>query len=179
MIKSALFLVLTGLTLISWGQRTTLVNNDFSYSSTYQYVSSPGARDYYSNFIIQEIARSIPKRTEYTSFTLNYVMNQQLIKLDSAHYVFKGELKSFAASGDVLYKGINIAKKLIPGEIDYTVKVFRKQSGGMNIGGQQNGVIVFQKTITGQALNDNLGYFPLPELAFSDTVNDAQYTVSV
>lgn len=177
--KSVILLGFISLSLFSWGQRTTLISNDFSYSSTYQYVSSPGAREFYSNFIIQEIARSIPKRAEYTTFTLNYVMNQQLIKLDSAHYIFKPELKNFTASGDIQYKGINIAKKLIPGEIDYTVKVFRKQSGGMNVGGQQSGVLVFQKTVSAQPLVDNLGYFPLPELAFSDTVNDAQYTLSV
>lgn len=177
--KIASVVAFISISLCSWGQRTTIISNDFSYTSTYQYVAAPGAREFYSNFIIQEIARSIPKRAEYTSFTLNYVMNQQLIKLDSAHYVFKPELKNFTATGDVLYKGINIAKKLIPGEIDYTVKVYRKQSGGMNIGGQQNGVLVFQKTVTGQQLNDNLGYFPLPELAFSDTVNDAQYTLAV
>jgi len=177
--KIASILVFISISLCSWGQRTTILNNEFSYTSTYQYVSTPGAREFYSNFIIQEIARSIPKRAEYTSFTINYIMNQQLIKLDSAHYIFKPELKNFATTGDVLYKGINISKKLIPGEIDYTVKIYRKQSGTMNIGGQQNGILVFQKNVTGQQLNDNLGYFPLPELAFSDTVNDAQYTLAV
>ena len=163
----------------SWSQRTTLINNDFSYTSTYQYVQSPNAKEYYSNFIIQEIARSIPKRAEYTSFSVNYTMNQQLIKLDSTHYVFKSELKNFAASGDVYFKGINISKKLVPGEIDFVIKIFRKQSGSMNIGGQQSGILVFQKSVVGQALTDNLGYYLLPEYTFMDTVPDASYSISV
>jgi len=176
---AAIFILFLYLSFSANGQGTTIVTNDFSYTSLFQNVASPGPRDSYSNFIIQEIARSIPKRVEYTSFSLSYLMNQKINKLDSAHYFFKAELKNFTATGDVLYKGINISKKLIPGEIDYTVKIFRKQSGGMNIAGQQSGVMVFQKNISAQALNDNLGYFPLPELNFSDTVNDAQYTISV
>ncbi|PKP03535.1 MAG: hypothetical protein CVU11_07770 [Bacteroidetes bacterium HGW-Bacteroidetes-6] len=168
--------LLLGFAPKSKAQQTTILNNEFSYSAIFQYYAVPGAREYYSNFIIQEIAKSIPKRADFTSFTVNYTMMQKIVKLDSTHYKLILELKNFSASGDVFYKGINIAKKLIPGEFDYVAKIYRKQTGNLHGGDPE---LVVNKTYTSVPLNDNLGYFQIPELAFTDTMKDQQYSVAI
>ncbi len=160
------------------GQGTTILNNEFTYSTTFQFMAVPGTREYFSNYIIQEIARAIPKRPDYTSFTVNYSMSQKINKIDTTHYKALLELKSFSATGDVMYKGINVSKKLIPGEIDYVLKIYRKTSGGMVPNGSQ-GILITEHTFSSVVLNDNLGYFALPVFDFSDTVKDAQYNLVV
>lgn len=175
---SAFLVLLLGFLQKTNAQETTILTNEFTYSSTFQYYAVPGAREYYSNFIIQEIAKSIPKRADYTTFTVNYTMTQKIVKRDSTHYKLILELKNFSATGDVLYKGINIAKKLIPGEIDYVAKIYRKQTGGLHANGDE-GILVVNKTFTSVPLNDNLGYFQIPEMLFSDTVKDQQYSVAI
>lgn len=160
------------------GQGNTILSNEFSYSTTFQYYAVPGTREFFSNYIIQEIARSIPKRPDYTSFTVNYTMVQKINKLDTTHYKVILELKNFAATGDVLYKGINISRKLIPGEIDYVLKIYRKQSGGLIANGSE-GVLMLERNYSAVTLQDNLGYFPVLDLPLADTVKDAQYNLVI
>lgn len=156
-------------------QGTTILENEFSYSASFNYNSNPSSRDYYTNIIIQEIAKSIPKRVEYTSFSVSYVMRHKLIKLDSMHYKLTAELKNFTAAGDIFYKGINVSKVLVPGEFDFTVKVFRKTGGIPTNSGNQ--IQILYQNYQAIRLTDNMGYFPILDMPFADTIKDGVYSV--
>ena len=156
-------------------QETTLFSNDFSYTQTFAHNPSPSARDYYSNFIIQEIAKSIQKRPDYTQFKVSYILMQKLIKIDSNNYKVILEIKNFAANGDIMYRGINVAKMLIPNEFDYHIKIFRKSNGNL----LSEGTEIAHRVYRNIPLNGNLGYYSILELPFSDTINDAQYSISI
>lgn len=162
-------------TLNSTAQETTIIDKEFSYSQQFNYIASPGARDFYSNFIIQEIAKSIPKRTDYTSFKVTYKLQQKLTKLDSNHYKIYLEIKDFDANGDILYRGINVANMLIPNEIDYQLYVYRNEGNNLRPVEKE----ILHKAYRSTSLTGNLGYYPILELAFSDTVSDAQYILKI
>lgn len=175
-----LSILLSGLLLllfipITYAQESTVYDKEFSYTQQFTYNTSPGAREFYGNFIIQEIAKSIPKRPDYTSFNITYKLQQKITKIDSNNYKVHLEIKDFGANGDMLYRGINVANILIPNEIDYQLKVFRNE--GNNI--RPIEVEILHKAYRNVALTGKLGYFPILELNFSDTLNDAQYTLKI
>jgi len=176
-----LYILLSGLlilftSLISTAQEATIFDKEFSYTQQFTYKSSPGARDYYSNFIIQEIAKSIPKRADYTSFNITYKLQQKITKFDSTHYKIYLEIKDFGANGDMLYRGINVSNVLIPNEIDYTLKLYRIERTNPL---RPVEVEIMHKAYRSTPLAGNLGYYPILELEFSDTINDGEYTVKI
>lgn len=178
-INIALILIFAAFHKLSFGQGTTIINEDTPYEITFKYTQPEDSKSQSLNYIIKEIAQANQKRLEFTSFSLSYLFSNKFIKIDTVNYTLNSELKNLKLKGDIFFRNLNISQVLIPAEIDYTVKISRKKQSTLNINGQENYVIVFEQPIKSQKLIDNLGYFQFQSIAFKDTVNDAQYKIEV
>lgn len=123
-----------------------------------------------TNFLLTEIARSIPKNLEMTAFDIEFISTIQIKQVDSVNYILFAELKDFLLEGDVLYRNINISHILKPDLIDFVLVVERKN---------QPDIQVFKNSYSALELVDNMGYYSLVKTTFSDTVPNQQYTASV
>jgi hypothetical protein len=122
-----------------------------------------------SNYIIGEIARSIPKNIEFTTFSVEFLSLIRLKKIDSTKYSVFGELKEMKFSGDLFYRNINIAHLLLPDYVDFQVIVRNANN---------TSEIAFEKTLNKVALSDNMGYFTILQTQFSDNNPNINYVAS-
>ncbi|MFH0893990.1 MAG: hypothetical protein V2A54_06100, partial [Bacteroidota bacterium] len=79
-----------------------------------------------SNYFISEFSKSIPKILNYTQYTFGYSQQARIIKNSGNQYEANVDLTNFAASGDVVFRGINVAPLLFPQKTDFTVKVLNQ-----------------------------------------------------
>ncbi len=123
-----------------------------------------------SDFILTEIARAYPKSADVTKISIDYRSMIQLKRLDSLSYSIFCELKELRMSGDVMYRGINIAHILHPDFVYFKLRVFRKDTPD---------VIVFSHVYPEVQMNDHLGYYTILRDTFQDTLKMSEYYASI
>jgi len=167
--KILIFSILLHLTHLLHAQFTVFEQNK-SHSTQISFTSQALGNDIVKNFIVAEIARSIPKNTEITSIVLDFKSMIQMKKLDSLNYTLFCELKDMKFSGDVFYRKINISHILVPDYVDFQVVVSDKKSSER---------VVFSKKMQNVPFLDNMGYFQIFNDAFKDTISNADYIASI
>ena len=149
-INIALTLIFLTFHKLSFGQGTTIINEETPCDITFKYTQPEDSKSQYLNYIIREIAQANQKRLEFTSFSVNYLFSNKFIKIDTINYTLNSELKNFKFKGDIFFRNLNISQALIPAEIDYTVRILRKKQSTLNVNGQENYIIVFEQPIKSQ-----------------------------
>ncbi len=149
--------------------QTTIFEKTTEHFQKVSHVQNPENSELISNYIISEIARSIPKSSEVTSFSVEFLSMIRLKQLDSTTYSVFGELKEMKFSGDMLYRNIHISEILKPDFADFRVIIMDALNPE---------VIVFEKNFHNVKLSDNLGYFTILQTEFIDSRANKQYAAS-
>jgi hypothetical protein len=147
--------------------------NPAQYTFTYQ--QSNNIKLYYTNNILLDLSRSIPKRLEYTSFTMHYTEDLKLIKKDTNTYIIRYELKNLYCDGDVFYRSFNISDILVPALSDFKLEIYRKNQQSQ--GGMARRNLIRSDFYENMELHSNLGYYKVLEITFTDTINDLFYEI--
>ncbi len=142
---------------------------------TFTYKQSNNIKLYYTNNILLDLSRSIPKRLEYTSFTMHYTEDLKVIKRDSNRYSIHYELKNLYCDGDVYYRSFNISDILVPALTDFKLEIYRKNQQSQ--GGMARRTLIQASFYENMELHSNLGYFKVLEIPFTDTINDLFYEI--
>jgi tetratricopeptide (TPR) repeat protein len=186
-IKNLFFSLLAGVLLISnntIAQEILSKEENQQYSFTYQ--NNSNSKYFHSNQILLELSKSIPKRLEYTTFTVYYTQNIKINKQDSIHYQAIYELKNVYCEGDVLYRSFSVSDILIPALADFRINIYRKNNnspGGLNSnnpgGNTAQGTLIQSNSFENVALKSNLGYYELLKMDFQDTIADLLYDFKI
>jgi len=120
------------------------------------YTTAPDQNQKYTNFFISEIARSIPKKTEYTQYFFNCRKIDRINETEPGKYSATFEIMDAGCNGDVFYKGFSIADVLIPTNCSFTFSVFSDKA-----------IPLYQTTVSDGILSP--GYNILASYKFSDS----------
>ncbi len=90
---------------------------------TIKYIDSEEKDIAGQNFIIEQIARSIPKILEYTEFKIFFKLHLRLDHIDSTDRGGKASIDNIRCSGDVYYKGLHFADVLLPEQMDLLISI--------------------------------------------------------
>lgn len=130
------------------------------------YAASPGQNQQITNFFIQEIARSLPKKTEFTQYVFVCTKTDRITATGPATYSATFEILNAGCSGDMMYKGFSVADVLMPTHCSFTFNVFTDKA-----------IPVYKKIVTDAPLN--LGYNLLDSYKFTDTTAFKKFSTRV
>ncbi len=120
--------------------------------------------------IINEIAKSVPKSPDVTSFIIDFESMIQIKVIDSLRYRIFCELKAMRFSGDIFYRGLNISHLLIPDMADFQFTVYCTKQASQKY---------FTRSIKDIRMFNNMGYFTLLQNEFTDSLSGCEYTASI
>lgn len=118
------------------------------------------------NYFIKEIAKSIPRRFDFTSYDYSYRQVIRVIRLEDGTYEASVDINEARCSGDVFYKGFDISDVLFPNRISFKAVLFDKY---------KKEVAAFN--YTGSDLH--WGYNKIGFKTFSDTIRKPSFTFHV
>ena len=148
------------------GQNKLVYQNIENSSLTISFASEPDENQKTTNYFISEIARSIPKKIEYTQFVFSCVRTDRIYETDPGKFSSTFEINDVACSGDIYYKGFSVADVLIPTHCSFTFNVFA-----------DNAVPFYQTSTTNGKLG--LGYNLMASHKFSDTSRVKKFNTRV
>lgn len=148
------------------GQNKLIYQNVENTSVSISYAAEPDENQKTTNYFVNEIARSIPKKIEYTQFVFSCVRTDRIYETDPGKFSSTFEITDVACSGDIYYKGFSVADVLIPTHCSFTYNVFA-----------DNAVPFYQTSITNGKLG--LGYNLMAAYKFSDTSNVKKFNTRV
>jgi len=135
-------------------------------SFTFKYNPSTEPSQTICNYFIQEVSKSIPKILAYTQYNFSYNQYTRITREPLKEYEVSVELKDSKCSGDVMYKGFDIADVLVPNKSDLTVSVF-----------YTNGTLFKKTEIKGATLSQ--GFNKVADFKIQDTTLNPQYKIVV
>ena len=146
------------LLLSAWacGQNKLVYQNIINNTATISFIAEPDENQKTTNYFISEIARSIPKKIEYTQFIFSSVLTDRIFETDPGKFSSTFEITEVACTGDVYYKGFSVADALIPTHCSFTYNVFADKA-----------VPFYQAVVTNGKLG--LGYNIMASYKFTDT----------
>lgn len=148
----------------------TIFENTVSHLQHVRYETEAHGSEIISNYIITEIARSIPKNIDVTSFTVEFLSTIRLKQLDSANFSIFGELKEMRFRGDLQYRKMNISHLLVPDYVSFQVVVKNTHNPSES---------VYSNSFNNVVLSDHLGYFTILQTQFTDKRQDTDYIASL
>ncbi|HNW99362.1 MAG TPA: hypothetical protein PKK00_13215 [Bacteroidales bacterium] len=105
-------------------QTDTVYKETKEYTCTFKYSETSTNSNKNTNYIIEEISKSIPKILEYTQVSFTYIDKLSITNIPKSN---KKEIKNYKISfqivpekptGDILYKTFDISDVLLPGKIE-------------------------------------------------------------
>lgn len=123
--KLILILIMLLLGKSIFAQNPVVYQNVLSEEGTikYDFGTEDGQLD--KNFIIQQLALSIPKKTEFTQYSYAFSLILRIQKIGDYKYTALVEADNFKCFGDIHYKGFDISDVLMPSKIDFSLSVYR------------------------------------------------------
>jgi len=169
--KKSTPLLLISLFLIHFSSaQVTISELTKTHQQTFRFATEKSSYDSHQNTIISEIARSIPKSPDVTTFTADFQSLIRMKKIDSLNYTLFCELKDMKFSGDISYRNINISHLLIPDIIDFGITIKGSKGSGQHS---------HKQTYSNIPMKNNLGYFTILQTEFKDTIANCDYQVSI
>lgn len=160
---SPLWRVVVILFLLWWmpcglfAQFTVVYDHSETETVAVRYAVDSNSSDIVTNYFIREIARSIPRRFDYTSYSYSYRQVVRVIRLDDGSCEASVDINEARCTGDVLYKGFDISDVLFPNYIRFEgtlydkykkeVAVFRYSGSDLHWGYNKIGFATFRDTI--------------------------------
>jgi len=147
--------------------QNTIFNNTSNEKQTIKYSAEQVSEESRINVLISEIAKSIPKRPDFTQFVIDFAQEIKVRQIDTTTFSVFAELKNFNFSGDIIYREINISNVLLPDVVSFALQIFRKEKNG--------NVLIKTYNFSNRVLVNNLGYFTIADTMFNDTVKNHSY----
>ncbi len=164
--KSLLVVCLLFLFVCADAQNNIVFQHEEDVEMKISYTPAPDQNQKITNFFIQEIARSLPKKTEFTQYIFGCTKIDRIAATGTAAYSATFEILNAGCSGDIVYKGFSVADVLIPTHCSFTFNVFSDKA-----------IPVYKKTVTEAPLN--IGYNLLDSYKFSDTSASRKYSTRI
>ena len=133
---------------------------------TVNYQSEPDSSSQITNIFIREIAKSVPKRFDYTSYKYSFRQVLRVIRLADGRYEASVDINEARCLGDVIYKDFDISDVLFPNAIHMKVSLYDKYKKEINV-----------FNIDSHSLH--WGYNKLAFYSFTDTIRQPSFTVTV
>jgi len=149
-----------------WGQSIVIYQNLEKTEIINTLTSATDSNKSAVNYFIAALARSIPKKTEYTRFDFKCNKIDRITETEKGNFSATFEITDANCSGDILYKGFSVADVLIPSSCSFNFSVFSEKA-----------IPLYQKTVTNGKLS--MGYNLLASFRFSDTSGLNKYTTRV
>ncbi len=154
------------LSIMAFGQSRVVFQNSENTTITNTYVANPDENQKITNYYIYEIARSIPKKTEFTQYIFNCIRTHCIYETGKGEYSSSFAITDVDCSGDITYKGFSVADALIPSYCSYTFSVFSDKPAPL-----------YQKVVTDGQIN--VGYNIMASYNFSDTASSKKFSTRV
>lgn len=133
---------------------------------TVNYQAEPDSSGSITNIFIREIAKSIPKRFDYTSYKYSFKQVLRVIQLEDGRYEASIDINEARCIGDVVYKDFDISDVLFPNGISMRAVLYDKYKKE-----------VYSFDVNSRSLH--WGYNKLAFYSFRDTIKQPSFTFSV
>jgi len=133
---------------------------------TVSFISEPDSSASVTNFFIQEIAKSVPKRYDFTSYHYTFRQVLRVIRLADGSYEASIDINEAHCGGDVIYKDFDISDVLFPNHIVIQAALYdkyKKEVGTFNINSDEM----------------HWGYNKIALKTFTDTIKQPAFTFNV
>ncbi len=106
-----------------------------------------------TNYIIEELSKSIPKMLDYTQYSFSYLLQVTLFSNNKTPYwhAVSIDIKDGKCKGDIYYKKFNVSDCLFPDYADFTIEI-KNQDGSIAATVPIAGIKVKQ----GKGIKDNI-----------------------
>jgi len=130
------------------------------------FVSNPDINQEITNYFISELARSIPKKAEFTKYKFTCNRIDRITETDPGKFSATYEITDVSCTGDVYYKNFSIAEVLIPTSCSFVFNVFSDKA-----------IPLYQQTSDNVIINT--GYNILASFSFQDTSKQKKFNTRI
>ena len=122
--KAILFVIAMAVSILLFGQNAVVYQNVINLEGVVKY---DGGENFGSekNYILRQLALSIPKKLEYTEFSYSFSLILRIQKVSDYKYIAMVEADKFKCFGDIHYKNFDISDALIPSKIGFDLSAYR------------------------------------------------------
>jgi tetratricopeptide (TPR) repeat protein len=107
-----------------YAQNSVVYQNIINEEGTIKYSLQVENDQQEKNFIIQQLALSIPKKAEFTEYSYTFSVILRVQKAGDFKFNATVETDNYKCFGDIHYKGFDISDVLIPSKLDLILSVF-------------------------------------------------------
>lgn len=135
--------------------------SDYEYNNVnYQESDDPSQR--VCNVLITELAKSIPRRFEFTAYKYFYKQVLRVIAVSPGNYEASVDINEADCSGDIKYKDFEISDVLFPNRIDIKITLLNKYRNVV-------------KSVSVEKFEIKKGYNKVVFFEFSDTISKPSF----